>query len=57
MVLLYLNAIWSPRVNFMSVGRLSKNPNEKLGLDLIEATALRNNKATFGCHHSDKPLP
>ncbi len=41
----------------MSVRRLSKSPNEKLGLALIGATALRNNKATFGCHHSNKPLP
>lgn len=38
----------SPRVNVMSAGRLSKSPNENLGLTLIGATALRNTRATFG---------
>lgn len=56
-VFFYLNEIRSPSVNVMSVERLYKSPNEKLGLALSAATAFRNNKATFGCHHSNKPLP
>lgn len=55
-VLLYLNAIWSPMVNVMSVGSLSKSPNEKPSLFLIGGTALRNNKSLWAHYFSDEQI-